>query len=119
MSPYIVKLAKLIKYVAPLAGPAAGMASAAFAEQFKYQLKMMEELAKKLGDGEDTGRAALIGGIGKVGRLEQAEGAPLRALRELLDEVDTKHHWGGLKKILTPEGHYLWLCEDHAQEYKI
>lgn len=25
---------------------------------------------------------------------------------------------GGLKKVLTPEGHYLWLCEDHAAEYK-
>lgn len=118
MAPYIVKLAKVLKYAAPLAGPAVGLASAAFAEQFKYQLKMMEELAKKLGDGSNVGRAALLGGIGKMGRLEQAEGAPLRALRELLDKVDSKHDWGGLKKILTPEGHFLWLCEDHAKEYQ-
>ena len=68
---------------------------------------MMEELAKELG-----------GDIGKVGRVEEAEGAALRALRKLLDEVDPKQNWGGLSKILTPEGHYLWLCEDHAEEYK-
>jgi len=33
-------------------------------------------------------------------------------------EKDPTQHWGGLKKILTPEGHYLWLCEYHAQEYR-
>ena len=54
----------------------------------------------------------------KVGRAEEAEGAALRALRKLLDEVDAKQNWGGLAKILTPEGHYLWLCEEHAEEYK-
>lgn len=44
-------------------------------------------------------------------------GAALRAVRELLDAKDSKHDWGGLKKVLTPEGHYLWLCKHHAEEY--
>ncbi len=35
-----------------------------------------------------------------------------------VNEVDKGHEWGGLKKVLTPEGHYLWLCEAHAGEYK-
>jgi len=84
---------------------------------FEHHFKLMDELAKKLGDGRDVTAAELaedIGGGGKAGRIE---GARLRALRELLDEVDTKHRWGDLKKILTPEGHYLWLCEEHAKEY--
>ena len=42
----------------------------------------------------------------------------LRALRKLLDEVDMKQEWGGLKKVLTPEGNYLWLCKEHAEEYR-
>jgi len=42
----------------------------------------------------------------------------LRALRKLSDEVDREQEWGGLKKVLTPEGHYLWLCKEHAEEYK-
>ena len=33
----------------------------------------------------------------KAGRVE---GFQLRALRVLLDEVDPKHEWGGLKKVL-------------------
>ena len=45
------------------------------------------------------------------------EWANLRALRQFLEEKDSQRHWGGLKKVLTPEGHYLWLCKHHAQEY--
>lgn len=33
----------------------------------------------------------------------------LRALRKLLDEVGPEQESGGLKKVLTQEGHYL--CE--------
>ncbi|MHC4528819.1 MAG: hypothetical protein ACYTEX_11960 [Planctomycetota bacterium] len=78
----------------------------------------MEELAKKIRT-DDKGFGAMEVGAGIGGREgpERIEGAPLRALRRLLDEVDAKQHWGGLKKILTPEGHYLWLCEYHAEAY--
>jgi hypothetical protein len=78
----------------------------------------MEELVKKIKT-DDKGFAGMEVGEGMGGREtpERIEWAALRALRRLLDEVDAEHHWGGLKKILTPEGHYLWLCEYHAQEY--
>ena len=46
------------------------------------------------------------------------QGAALRALRHFLEEQDSQQHWGGLQKVLTPEGHYLWLCEYHAREYQ-
>jgi internalin A len=36
-----------------------------------------------------------------------------------LDAVDEKQEWGGLEKVMTPEGHYLWLCEYHAEEYAL
>jgi internalin A len=77
----------------------------------------MEELAKKLAD-RDYMVAELLERIGAGGKAERIEGMELRALRKLLDEVDTKQEWGGLKKVLTPEGHYLWLCKEHAEEYK-
>jgi len=51
-------------------------------------------------------------------KAERIEGMELRMFRQLLDEVDEQHEWGGLKKVLTPEGHYLWLCEEHAEKYK-
>ncbi len=55
-------------------------------------------------------------------RPEQAElieGAALRGFCELLDDVDKEDYWGGLQKIFTPEGHYLWVCEEHAKEYRV
>jgi hypothetical protein len=81
------------------------------------QVKLVEELAKKIRDGKDLGAMELREGIGGREGPERIEGAGLRALRRVLDEVDGEHYWGGLKKILTPEGHYLWLCEYHAAEY--
>jgi len=44
-------------------------------------------------------------------------GSALRELRKVLDELDPSQKWGGLQKVLTPEGHYLWLCAEHAEEY--
>ncbi len=133
MGPYIVKLAKVIKYAAPVAGAAASLYAgliaavmgAGFAEKLAKQIKLMEELAKKIGDERDflrldraEGRGGSQPSRGQGGQAERVEGAALRALRQLLDEVDPAQNWGGLKKILTPEGHYLWLCEYHAEEYR-
>ena len=40
-------------------------------------------------------------------------------LRELAQREFTKLQlWGGLNRVLTKEGHYLWLCKHHADEYK-
>lgn len=111
MGPYILKLAELIKYAAPVAGAAAGVAAAG-------QIKLMEELAKKLAD-RSYQEAELLERTGVGGKAERIEGMELRALRVLLDKEDPQHGWGGLKKVLTPEGHYLWLCEEHAGEYRI
>jgi len=133
MGPYIVKLAKVIKYAAPVAGaaaslyagPIAAVMGAGFAEKLAKQIKLMEELAKKIGEERDflrldraEGRGGSPPSWGQGGQTERVEGAALRALRQLLDEVDPAQDWGGLKKILTPEGHYLWLCEYHAEEYR-
>jgi hypothetical protein len=112
MGPYILKLVKVIKYVAPVVGVAAG-AYAGLTEQ----IKLMEELAKKLGE-RDFMEADLLKRTGVGEKAERIEGMELRALRKLLDEVDPEQEWGGLKKVLTPEGHYFWLCEEHAKEYK-
>jgi hypothetical protein len=47
-----------------------------------------------------------------------AHGAELRYIRQLLDEVDKNHYWGGLRRKVTPEGHILWLCPKHIKEYR-
>lgn len=125
MGPYILKLAKVIKYAAPVAGAAAGayagpvgaVMGAKYAKDLEGQIKLMEELAKKMAE-RDYIEAELLERTRVGGKAERIEGMELRMFRQLLDEVDEHHEWGGLKKVLTPEGHYLWLCEEHAEKYR-
>ncbi len=125
LGPYILKLAKVIKYAAPVAGAAAGafagpvgaVMGAGYAIKLAGQIKLMEELAMKLSE-SDYLEAGLLERTAVGAKAERIEGAELRALRKLLDEADPKQEWGGLEKVLTPEGHYLWLCKEHAAEYK-
>ena len=98
------------------AGPFVGVAWPVYEEMFKHDIKLMTELVKALPDLEDR-ELGLVEAVGGTRDPDRTAGAALRALRQLLDEKDPAHHWGGLRKVLTPEGHYLWLCEYHAQEY--
>ncbi len=117
VAPWVRGLVKALKYAAPLAGPAAGIASSA-AGDLKHHIKMAEELVKKLPDiTEDPAesRAEALGSSDEPGR---ARGADFRALRDLLTHLDPKQHWGGLQKVLSPEGHYYWVCPEHADQAK-
>jgi internalin A len=82
-------------------------------------MELMKLLAEQLPKIEDDEEGKLAGGMPKNSAPEELQGAALRALRKLLDKKDPQQHWGGLKKILTPEGHYLWLCDYHAKQYKV
>jgi len=116
-APYIRKLVAVLKYVAPLAGPWMAVAWPDYEKLVKSDLKLMTTLVKQLPDLKKDRELGLAGAVGETPDAERAAGAALRALRQLLDEKDPQQHWGGLKKVLTPEGHYLWLCEHHAEEY--
>jgi len=118
-APYLRKLVTVLKYAAPLAGPFVGVAWPVYEEMFKNDVKLMTELVEKLPDLEEGRESGLAEAVGETRGPDWASGAALRALRQLLDEKDPEQHWGGLRKVLTPEGHYLWLCEYHAQEYAL
>ena len=118
VAPYVRKLVKFLKYVKPLAGPWLALALPEYEKMFKNELDLMNTLIEKLPEDQEE-RALMM--AERVGErfAERIEGAALRALRKLLDEKDPAQQWGGLKKTLTPEGHYLWLCAQHAREYAI
>jgi len=120
--PYLKSLINMLKYVSPFIGPWVGMADEAYKKLIDNDLKMMTELIKVMPDLIDDRELDLVRkseAIGDHEDMERAHGAALRATRQLLDEVDPSQNWGGLRKVLTPEGHYLWLCEYHAKEYLI
>ncbi|WP_251958782.1 leucine-rich repeat domain-containing protein [Nostoc commune] len=120
-APYIGNLFKVLKYAAPIIGPWLGVLDPKEYETlFKNDLELFKELAAKLPELKESEYLEPADKIARGEDLdpERVDGAALRALRQLLEEEDPQQHWGGLKNVLTPEGHYLWLCEHHAAEYK-
>jgi hypothetical protein len=44
----------------------------------------------------------------------------LRGLRRLLEEKDKDRVWGKLKRRYDKsQGHHLWLCPEHFDEYEV
>ena len=119
IGPYVGALVKVLKYAAPIVAPATGVRLPDLQAEFEQNFKLMEELVKKLPDYESAAGLRLMERIPEDPDPEKALGPALRALRSLLDDADPVQHWGGLRKVLTPEGHYLWLCDHHAEEYRL
>ena len=103
--------------MAPLALPALGVYAPEAAKALKHDLKLMQELVKKLPDLRDTDPGR---GFDKAARHdpEQSGGAALQQLHGFLREHAAVGPWGDLSNVLTPEGEYLWLCADHAKTLK-
>lgn len=115
IAPYLSRLIGVLKYAVPLIGPWLGLINTQeYEKMFLYDMDLMKELEEKLQDIRTPEEQALT----NTDDPERVQGAALRVLRQLLEEKDPQQHWGGLKKVLTPEGHYLWLCEYHAREYQ-
>lgn len=122
IAPYIRRMVSVLKYSTPLIGPWIGFLSPdQYEKRLKNDIKLMEELVKKLpstteisNENFDDPRSSIVI---QNSVTEISAGASLRALRQLLDKEDPMQTWGNLRKVLTPEGHYLWLCQHHAAEY--
>lgn len=85
-------------------------------EQIEYddsfpELETLAELAKILPNYKDDTKQSKDLGIDSNNIL-------LRLLRNILTDADPEQNWGGLDRIITPEGHILWLCKEHMKEYK-
>ncbi len=120
-APYIRRLASVLKFATPLINPVLGVALPDYREVIKNDLDLINQLVLALPDLQEETGIRLTETLDQATdgvEAQRAEGSALRALRLLLDKKDPRHHWGGLEKVLTPEGHYLWLCEAHARAYK-
>lgn len=120
IAPGIKAIAKILKYVQPALVPWMSLADdEQYLKQFEEDLERMQELGEKIPEGLDDARDAKMAGLLREGHTpQQVSGAMLRALKLLLEEKDKQQTWGGLKRILTKEGHHLWLCPHHLAEYK-
>jgi hypothetical protein len=103
LAPYVKRLVSVLKYVSPAA-------EARFRADVARMAERVDELPDHVYRPLDEGSGAEI--------FEGVDGSSLRVLRGVLDKLDAQRAWGGLQKVLTPEGHYLWLCARHAAEYR-
>ena len=118
VAPWVRGLVKVLKCAAPLAGAAAGIASSAGAAILKDHIKMAEELIEKLPDITDDPAESRADALHASDEPGRARGANFRALRDMLTHLDPSQHWGGLQKVISPEGHYYWVCPKHAKQAK-
>jgi internalin A len=113
---YLGKITAVLEHAVPISGSTIAVDAI---KSFKAEIGFMRLLVTKLFGVRRPRRLAQARFGADVAEASEADGAAIRALRRLLDRVDRDQDWGGLKKVLTPEGHYLWLCEEHAAKYRI
>jgi internalin A len=117
IGPHLRTLVKVLKYVAPLPAPLLGEFAKDYEELLKPDLELMKALVDKLPTLEETKQSKPLPAAGRHADLFRTDGSELRAVAELLMKIDPNKRWGGLRPTLTPEGHCLWLCRQHAAPY--
>jgi hypothetical protein len=118
VAPILREVAKLLPLALPAAGWVAPFLGAGKAfKDFETEYKVDIEFTKAIADRLKDLKVEDAFGLAEREGADRVQGAALRSLRALLDQKDPQQHWGGLRKVLTPEGHYLWLCEHHAAQY--
>jgi small GTP-binding protein len=116
-APLLKGMIPLLNYISPSVGPWTDMTQEEYRKLAEYDIVFNSHLLKIIDDIEEPNVSQLSEGFDETIDGEWADVAALVALRQFLDEKDPKQRWGGLRKVLTPEGHYLWLCKYHAREY--
>jgi GTPase SAR1 family protein len=111
---HIAGMVKVLKYAAPSAASRGGGGLTETNRVASNDTKFMMELVKTL-----LGKESLPVADDRLHDPASARGAAMRAIRAFLDAADPDVRRLGLKLVLTPEGHYLWLCEHHAREYEL
>lgn len=114
IEPFVTKLSSFMKYILPSTSSCTSEDDMQMYELLRDDFCLMENLLKELialKAGQDKGLSMHCNS-----ELEE-DRTSFKALREFLELKDHSRYWGGLKKVLTPEGHILWLCDYHANEF--
>jgi internalin A len=120
LSPYLKMLVAVLKHVTPLVGPWLGAAAPGqYVDRLKVGIELTAQLVKQIPEFEVPAEGPALQALADLPDDIRATGATLRVLRKLLNELDPSCAWGNLRLVLTPEGHYLWLCPHHAGQYSL
>jgi hypothetical protein len=118
VGPYVIRIAKVMKYARPFIPEfLTAIDPEKYEKQFKDDIEMMDKLSENYDASAFEDRERMLGARADARDPFQADGAALRQLRSVLEAKD-KTQWGGLKRVMTKEGHWLWLCPEHANKLR-
>ncbi|MET8526399.1 COR domain-containing protein [Micromonospora sp. NPDC005172] len=112
VGPYLNLVFKTLRLVYPVAASVAGYVAPNL-EHAQRELDLMKSLIDSLPTAlvED----ALAAPPESRHTLSVAEGAALRSFKVLLMQLDAVRAFGGLSRVLTPTGEFLWVCPTHRR----
>ena len=117
ISPYALLLVRTLQLVVPLGASIVGvLLTPDQLARARADLHLMETLVADLPRTLDQDRGG-FSITGPVGQLTAAQGQALRAVRAVLFRNDQLRVFGGMRRVLTPSGDFLWVCPDHYPEY--
>ncbi len=88
-------------------------------KQMQTSINLLEEITKHFSEFTPLDSMDRSTTVPLMRKEQQAVGPALRALLSYLNVVDPHKIWGGLHRTLTPDGHILWLCDNHYQQYEV
>lgn len=118
VSPWIKYLITFLKFGVPMVQAVGNVIDAVDFKRIGVQVKLLEQITEDLSKITEEKSADPIEGQMHPGQ-EQTIGPALRFLHSFLKEVDPQQFWGGLQKVVTPDGNILWLCSQHAYPYEV
>src|ERR1022692_4897934 len=119
LAPYLKALVSVLKHVVPVVGPWLGMTDPKqYVDGLKSGIEFTSQLVKQMPEFDGVSDKPELESLEDLPEDLVATGSTLRVLRRLLSELDPAAVWGNLQLVLTPEGHHLWLCPQHAAAYR-
>jgi len=118
VSPWLKYLITFLKFGVPMVGAIGNVVDAVDFKNIDAQVKLLEKITEDLPEIIEGKPAGPIEGGLQLGQ-DQTIGPALRFLHSFLKEVDPHQFWGGLEKVITPDGNILWLCSLHARPYEV
>lgn len=117
IAPYATLVAQCLQVAVPIAAAAAGLPIVGIPKELKSELDFVKSLTTLLPEVEAA--PVEMGSLMGDTMISSAEGAGLRALHDLLAELNWKPGQFGLGRVTSKSsGDILWVCSEHRPEYE-
>ena len=123
IQPYLTLVFIALRLVVPVAASVAGvLMTAGQLEHARSELELMTTLANELPKRSISRTINFpdeydLPAENVAGHLSPSEGAALRGIRTVIFNHDPMKEFGGMRRVLTAAGDFLWVCPEHYADY--